>query len=88
MGGDPNQKLTALDTKTHQNLHKDMNEFLKTKVDEFGNNMRPTRRNSGLDIQQNFTREERICALCEFYRGSGAKYETAAFDFFKQHPGK
>ena len=36
---------------------------------------------------RNFTRDHCIGALCDFYRGPGAKYEDAARDFFKQHPG-
>ena len=48
--------------------------------------MRPQRGNSGSDIQGNFTREERLQALAEFYKGPGAKYEKVAEDFFKLHP--
>ena len=65
-----------------------MNDFLSTKTDEFGNHMRPQRGNSGARIQENFSRDQCIGALCEFYRGQGAKYEDAARDFFKQHPGQ
>lgn len=53
-----------------------------------GNHMRPQRGNSGAKIIKNFGREQCVAALCEFYRGPGAKYEGAAKDFFKQHPGK
>ena len=48
--------------------------------------MRPQRGNSGADIWDNFTREERLQALAEFYKGPGAKYGDVAEDFFKQHP--
>lgn len=37
--------------------------------------------------RDNFTREERLNALADFYKGPGAKYPKAAEDFFKQHPG-
>ncbi|MDZ4098042.1 MAG: hypothetical protein U1E13_04990, partial [Methylophilaceae bacterium] len=85
LGGDPKQPLTQMNEANHRALHKDMNDFLRTKTDEFGNHMRPQRGNSGRDIQQNFTREQCVGALCEFYQGPGAKYEDAARDFFKQH---
>jgi len=67
-------------------FHKDMNDFLKNKTDDFGSHMRPQRGNSGQKIRQNFTRQERLGALRDFYNGSGAKYSDAAKDFFKQHP--
>jgi RHS repeat-associated protein len=88
LGGDAKQPLTTLDDATHRALHKDMNGFLRTKTDEFGNHMRPQRGNSGDKIQQNFSRSQCIGALCEFYRGPGAKYDRAAADFLKQHPEK
>jgi hypothetical protein len=87
LGGNPKQKLTKLDEKEHRQLHKDMNSFLRTKTNENGDHMRPQRGNSGRDIQENFTRDECLAALCEFYRGVGAKYENAAKDFFDQHSG-
>ncbi len=86
MGGKKKQPLTNLDVQLHKELHKDMNDFLKNKTDDFGNHMRPQRGNSGQKIRQNFTRQERLDALQEFYRGPGAKYKDAAADFFKQHP--
>lgn len=90
MGGKKNQKLTSLDEVDHRQLHKDMNDFLvgKTKViDGDIVHMRPQRGNSGAKIQDNFTRQERLDALAEFYEGSGAKYKDVVEDFFKQHPG-
>jgi hypothetical protein len=43
--------------------------------------------NKGDDIQENFTTDERLRALAEFYRGPGARFTQAAADFFAQHPG-
>ncbi|RBP48517.1 polymorphic toxin-type HINT domain-containing protein [Arenicella xantha] len=86
LGGDPKQKLTDLDPEDHRNLHNDMNDFLSDKTDDFGNDMRPRRGNSAEVIQENFTRDQCIDALCDFYDGPGAKYEDAAKDFFEQHP--
>lgn len=77
-----------MDDSTHRQLHKEMNDFLATKKDSLGNHMRPQRNNSGARIQQNFSREQCVNALCEFYSGPGAKYDGAARDFFKQHPDK
>jgi hypothetical protein len=88
LGGKKDQDLTVLDASTHKSLHKDMNDFLRTKTDGNGNHMRPQSNNSGERIQRNFGRDACVNALCEFYRGPGAKYENAAKDFFKQHPDK
>ncbi len=63
MGGEPKQKLTDLNTSTHQKLHKDMNEFLHNQQNEFGDHMRPQSNNNGLEIRNNFTRPQRIDAL-------------------------
>jgi len=70
----------------HRQLHKDLNDHLKTKTDEFGNHMRPQRGNSGAKIRENFTREQRLDATAEFYRKNAEKYPDAAKDFFDQHP--
>ena len=89
MRGDKKQKLTTLDEQTHRELHKDLNDFLVKKTKDVKGkdvHMRPQRGNSRYDIWNNFTREERLQALAEFYKGPGAKYEKVAEDFFKQHP--
>ena len=87
MGGKVKQPLTRLSTKSHQRLHKEMNDFLRQRVDSLGRHMRPQRGNSGARIRRNFTRSQRLDGLKDFYRGPGAKFKTAAKDFFKQHPG-
>jgi hypothetical protein len=46
----------------------------------------PKRGNPGVRIRDNFTREERLKALAEFYKGPGSNYTDAAADFFSQHP--
>ena len=86
LGGDPNQPVTDLPVPDHQGLHKDLNNFLRGKTDTAGNHMRPQRGNSAADIQQNFTRQERLDASAEFYKKFRATYPDAARDFFKQHP--
>jgi RHS repeat-associated protein len=87
LGGDPKQPLTALDAATHRRLHKDMNDFLRQRVDEFGNHMRPQRGNPASTIQLNFSLNSRLSAVADFYRQFGSSYPDAARDFFKQFPG-
>ncbi len=87
LGGARAQSLTRLSEEAHKSLHRDLNSFLRTRVDEFGNHMRPQRGNSGQVIRQNFSKRERLDAMRDFYRGPGAKYSGAARDFFSQHPG-
>ena len=84
--GDPDQGLTKLPRSEHQGLHKDLNDFLRDIMDEFGNHMRPQRGNSGQDILRNFGRDKVLEALRDFYRKFTDKYPEAARDFFKQHP--
>ena len=86
LGGDPKQPLTSMRQGLHRALHSDLNNYLVKVRDKFGNHMRPQRGNSGAKIRQNFSRNERLQALAEFYGGSGSKFRTAARDFFKQHP--
>lgn len=86
MGGAPRQPLTDIPVPEHHALHRELNEFLRGKVDELGNHMRPQRGNSAVDIQQNFSRKERLAAMAEFYKKNIGKYPDAARDFFSQHP--
>jgi hypothetical protein len=90
MGGDPKQQTTPIPKDTHrgagESLHNDLNDFLRGKTDAAGNHMRPQRGNSAEDIAKNFSREEQLQAMAEFYKKFGNKYPDAARDFFKQHP--
>ena len=86
MGGEKKQGLTEMEKGEHKQLHKDLNEHLKGIKDSRGNHMRPQKGNSGATIRKNFTREQRIQAMKDFYKGPGANYAPAAKDFFKQHP--
>ncbi len=86
LGGDPKQPLTRVPERTHQKLHRDMNDFLRNRKDSFGNDMAPRRGNSGQRIRQNFSRQERIDALRDFYNQNTNRYPGAARDFFNQHP--
>jgi hypothetical protein len=62
-----------------------MNDFLGKRQDSVGNDMRPRPGNSGADIRENFSRQERLDALADFYRQNREKYLEAARDFFDQH---
>ena len=90
LGGDPKQHTTSISKDTHRGagvaLHNDQNNFLRGKTDAAGNHMRPQRGNSAADIKQNFTRQQRLDALAEFYKEFSDKYPEAAHDFFIQHP--
>ena len=87
MGGDPKQPTTSIPIDTHrgagESLHNDLNDFLRGKTDAVGNHMRPQRGNSGARIRRNFTRQELLKAMTEFYKKYGNKYVDAAVDFFK-----
>jgi hypothetical protein len=87
MGGKVNQPLTKIGAKKHQQLHKDLNNHLANYKDGAGSTMRPSSTNSGMKIRDTFSRGDRLQAMADFYKGSGAKYTQAAKDFFKQHPG-
>lgn len=86
MGGEPKQPLTNLPENVHKDLHRDMNDFLKKRTDGFGNDMAPRRGNSGAKIRDNFSRDERVNALRDFYNQNSNRYPDAARDFFNQHP--
>lgn len=86
LGGEEKQELTPMTKSEHKSLHKDLNNHLKEVKDGKGNHMSPQRGNSGKTIQKNFSRQQRIQAMKDFYKGPGAKYTNAAKDFFKQHP--
>jgi RHS repeat-associated protein len=89
MEGDPKQKLTTLSQSDHIQLHRDLNTHLETKTKVIKGqtvSMRPKRGNSGATIRGNFSREERLDALAEFYHNNKSKYPDAHADFFAQHP--
>jgi len=86
LGGARGQKLTRMLKSDHYSLHADLNRHLVTIVDDFGNHMRPQRGNPGALIRDNFSRDEMLRALADFYRRHLSKYPEAALDFFAQHP--
>jgi hypothetical protein len=87
MGGDADQPLTNMPASEHRQLHTDMYRHLDTYTDASGHTMRPKRGNDRWAIQENFSRDERLNALADFYRDNARKYPDAARDFFDQHPG-
>jgi len=86
MGGDPKQPLTNMTKEMHDELHRDLNNFLRDRTNAAGNHMRPQSNNPGDWIQRNFSTAERRQAMADFYRQYGDKYPDAARDFFAQHP--
>jgi hypothetical protein len=86
MGGDPNQPTTTMPVDQHQELHQDLNDFLKDYTDGKGNDMSPRRGNSGANIRENFSAKDRIKAMFDFYKEHNDKYPEAAKDFSDQHP--
>jgi hypothetical protein len=70
----------------HQDLHKELNDFLSQKDDGFGHDMWPRNGNTGDQIQENFSREELLKAMGEFYNTNWDNWPDAADDFFKQWP--
>jgi hypothetical protein len=88
MGGDPNQKLTVMEESEHDILHSMLNDHLEEYADDMGNTMRPGSTNNAEQIQLNFTREERLQAMGDFYNRADVqgRFPEAANDFFAPHP--
>ncbi len=88
MGGDPNQPLVNMDPADHQFLHSILNTFLHRSkyTDEYGNSMSPSQFNKGLDIQQNFSSQERQQAMADFYNKYGNLFPEARDGYFSQFP--
>jgi len=86
LGGEKKQPRTPMSVEQHRQLHKDLNDFLRTKVDPEGHHMRPQRGNPGRMIRERFTRQKLLEAMAEFYTMNKGKYPTAARAFFDQHP--
>jgi hypothetical protein len=86
MGGARNQPLTRMPKEMHDDLHRDLNNFLRDRTNAAGHHMRPQSNNSGDQIQLNFSPAERRQAMADFYRQYGDKYVDASRDFFAQHP--
>lgn len=88
LGGDPNQELTPMSTSRHQNLHRDMNSYLKTQTTEIEGkiyDMYPRKGNKGVDVQHNFTYPQRLDAVKNFYDKHPIKYYDARWQFYKNN---
>jgi hypothetical protein len=48
--------------------------------------MSPRNGNSGEDIREHFSRDDRLNAIDRFYQEHGEDYPDAANDFLSQHP--
>jgi YD repeat protein len=85
MGGAPDQELTPMSISRHQELHKDLNNFLVEKKNALGQHMRPQPRNPGAKIRFNFSRTQRFDAMKQFYDKNWIKYWDARWDFYKNN---
>uniref|UniRef100_UPI003FD8D70F hypothetical protein n=1 Tax=Prevotella sp. TaxID=59823 RepID=UPI003FD8D70F len=85
MGGDKNQDLTVMSEYRHKQLHKDLNDFLYKRTDEYGNHMRPQRNNDRINIQKNFNSGVRFNTMRRFYDTHPIKYWDAKYDFYKNN---
>ena len=85
LGGNVNQELTPMSTSRHQNLHREMNQYLKTITTEREGksyDMFPRKGNSGRIIQHNFMESQRFNAVKGFYDLHQIKYFDARYDFY------
>ena len=86
MGGAKKQNLVKMDHADHVQLHRDMNTFLETKTRVIGGetvSMRPKKGNSGATIQENFSKEQRLAALAEFYTINDKKIQIGIRPIFR-----
>lgn len=84
LNGPAQQDLTTMSRHRHDMIHRDLNDHLYAVTNPLGQHMRPQRGNPGGRITSNFTREQIIQALRDFYRKYGHKYPDAARDFYRQ----
>lgn len=74
-----------MSTSRHQNLHREMNQYLKTITTEREGksyDMFPRKGNSGRIIQHNFMESQRFNAVKGFYDLHQIKYFDARYDFY------
>lgn len=88
LGGDVNQDLTPMATGRHQDLHREMNQYLKCQMTEIDGkfvDMYPRRGNSGVRVQNNFTDYQRFNAVKGFYDLHQIKYFDVRYQFYKNN---
>ena len=83
MGGNPNQPLTDIGESRHRQLHRELNDFLFEQQNAAGNHMRPQSNNSGLDIQNNFSPQQRQNAMRQFYDANKWRYPVVRNNFYR-----
>ena len=76
MGGKNNQPLSPMNKSRHQDLHKDLYNYLRNYDIERGDGLKmiPTRGNSSIEIQNNFSPELRFNTIKNFYDTYPYKY--------------
>lgn len=85
LGGDTKQELTPMSMKRHIRYHKEFNEYLLDQTDNYGNNMRPVKGNSGKVIKKNFDFHIRMGVTQQFYDMHPYRYWDARFDFYRNN---
>jgi hypothetical protein len=88
LGGMKKEGVAELRVGVHRDLHKELNALLRGIVDAEGRHMRPQKGNAGWVIRRNFSPEERIRVMADFYTGPGnrLKYRNARREFFRLFP--
>lgn len=82
-----NDHTIEIPEQMHKDLHRDLNDFLEKKTDDLGESMRPKRGNSGQDIRERFSPQERYDAIRDFYEENKNKYPEVHEHFQKLEPG-
>lgn len=85
LGGDTKQELTPMSMKRHIRYHKEFNEYLLDQTDNYGNNMRPVKGNSGKVIKKNFDFHIRMGVTQQFYDMHPYRYWDARLDFYRNN---
>ena len=90
LGGNDKQILTPMSASRHMKaetgLHQELNKYLNTITDDYGNTMCPKPGNSGETIRTNFKDiNVRINAMKTFYDNNKWRYWDARFDFYRNN---
>jgi hypothetical protein len=74
--------LIRMPTQLHRELTEDMRVFMRTMKNSCGQDMQPRVGNTGAMIRANFSKDEILDALRQFYTLNQAKYPEVARQFF------
>lgn len=88
LGGAVDQELTPMSASRHQDLHRELNQYLKTQTTEKDGktvNMYPRKGYDGNAVRKNFSASQRYNAVKSFYDMYPIKYYDARFQFYKNN---